>query len=63
MVKPIGCLTCRERIAWRRGCCTACYDRHGRAVRQGKTIWADLETRGLAAPAQLLDRKWLKGLS
>jgi hypothetical protein len=47
---PLGCLTCRQRVATSRGCCERCYGRHRLAVAQGRATWADLEARGLVAP-------------
>jgi hypothetical protein len=49
---PVVCLTCRQRVAYQRGICELCRRRHSRAVRAGKTTWAELEAAGLALPAQ-----------
>jgi hypothetical protein len=46
------CLTCRKGIRKARGCCARCYDRHHRAVVDGRTTWAKLEGRGLATAPQ-----------
>ena len=58
---PTRCLTCRSGLGTRRGNCKRCYDKHARAVRQGKASWAELERRGLAVPAESPGRKWMKG--
>ena len=50
--QPVACLTCRERIAYKRGCCLRCYTRHRNDVANGKTTWAKLERRGLVLPAR-----------
>jgi hypothetical protein len=55
---PISCLTCRQRVAIRRGCCHICYGRHQKAVAAGKTTWAELVRRGLAVPAQPVGSAW-----
>ena len=59
--RPPACLTCRSGFGLRRGNCKPCYDRHARAVRLGKTTWAELERRGLAVPAEAPGRKWMAG--
>jgi hypothetical protein len=58
---PTRCLTCRSGLGTRRGNCKRCYDKHARAVRQGKATWAELERLGLAAPAVTKGRKWMAG--
>jgi hypothetical protein len=58
---PTRCLTCRSGFGLRRGNCKGCYERYSRAVRQGKASWADLDRRGLAAPAEIRGRKWMAG--
>ena len=49
---PALCLSCRERAPIRRGLCFRCHDRLGRAVRGGKTTWAELEESRQALPAK-----------
>jgi hypothetical protein len=56
--ESIACLTCRERVAYRRGCCKRCYQRHGAQVRAGQTTWAALEAEGRALPAAPVGRAW-----
>jgi hypothetical protein len=48
---PALCLSCQVRLALCRGLCRLCYERLGRAVRQGKTTWVRLEEGGQALPA------------
>ena len=55
----IACLKCRERVAYRRGNCMLCHGRNVKAVRQGKTTWAELVTRGLALPAKHRGQNWM----
>ena len=55
---PVGCLTCHERVARTRGCCTRCHTRHKKAVAQGKTTWAALVAVGLVLPAQPQGAGW-----
>jgi hypothetical protein len=52
-ITSIACLTCRERVAFTRGCCLTCYSRHAKHVRGGKTTWAELERRGRVLPGKL----------
>ena len=58
MSPPLHCLTCRERIAVKRGCCIRCIMRHRGAVAKGKTTWAELEERSLILPAQATGAAW-----
>jgi hypothetical protein len=44
----LACLTCKERMAYRRGNCNRCYVRYKQAIRDGKTNWVELENKGLA---------------
>jgi hypothetical protein len=57
--KSLFCLTCRSRTGRRRGCCWICHKQHQEAVRAGATTWAELEARGLAAPADSKGRMWM----
>ena len=50
--QPAACVTCHERIAYKRGCCLRCYQRHRNEVATGETTWAKLERRGLVLPAR-----------
>ena len=56
--QPVACLTCHERIAYKRGCCMRCYHRHRNDVATGETTWAKLERRRLALPAQAKGSGW-----
>jgi hypothetical protein len=56
-VPPIGCLTCRQRVAYRHGNCNRCLAGHVRRIGQGKTTWAKLEAEGLARPVR--PSKWM----
>ena len=60
---PITCLTCRQHAGSVRGNCRTCYHRHAMGVRAGKTTWAKLEKRGLAAPARRRGEKWRQDFS
>lgn len=46
-----SCLTCHQRLGRVRGLCDPCRVKHGRAIKAGKTTWAELERQGLARPA------------
>jgi hypothetical protein len=46
------------RLALCRGLCRLCYERLGRAVRQGKTTWVKLEEGGQALPAVPKGSAW-----
>jgi hypothetical protein len=56
--ESIACLTCRERVAYRRGCCKRCYQRHGAQVRAGLTTWAALVAAGRALAARPAGEGW-----
>ncbi len=55
---PLSCLTCRERPAHLRGVCAPCYNRHKKAVREGKTTWAALVAAGRALDARPQGEGW-----
>jgi hypothetical protein len=55
---PLSCLTCRERVAYRRGVCPRCYSRHKLAVAGGKATWAALEAAGLVLSAHQHGKVW-----
>ena len=55
---PALCLSCHERLALCRGLCRLCYERLGRAVREGKTTWVKLEEGGQALPAVPKGSAW-----
>jgi hypothetical protein len=57
----ISCLTCKERLAYRRGNCLRCYDRYRKSVQAGKTTWAELEEKGLALKAKNPGVNWMFG--
>jgi hypothetical protein len=46
----IGCVNCRQRVIHCRGNCSVCYNRHQKAVKAGRTTWAELEAAGQARP-------------
>jgi hypothetical protein len=49
------CLQCPPgagTVGMRRGLCFRCYKRQKNEVSKGKTTWADLEGKGLAAPVR-----------
>ncbi len=46
------CLTCDQRIAYRRGCCGSCYRKHRAEIARGDTSWPELEEAGLSRPKQ-----------
>jgi hypothetical protein len=61
-MQPTRCMTCQERVVYRRGCCVRCFGRHRTAIAKGKTTWAKLERRGLVLPAQPRGSAWRKPL-
>jgi hypothetical protein len=60
-MRSVACLTCKERIAYRRGNCNRCYVRYQQAIRDGKTTWAELEEKGLALRAKNPGVNWMFG--
>jgi hypothetical protein len=58
---PLSCLTCRQRVVDRRGCCPRCYQRHRLAVADGETTWQALEAAGLVLPPQPKGKVWGNG--
>jgi hypothetical protein len=55
----LSCLTCKERMAYRRGNCNRCYVRYQQAIRDGKTTWTELEEKGLALRAKKRGVNWM----
>jgi len=58
-MNSIACLTCRKRVAYRRGNCMRCHGRNMQAIRQGKTTWAELVKKGQALPAKPRGQNWM----
>ncbi len=50
--RPFICVDCRMHLAGRCGVCDWCFRRARRAVRAGKTTWAELERRGRILPTE-----------
>jgi hypothetical protein len=61
-MNSLACLTCKERVVYRRGNCMRCHGRHALAVRSGKATWAELEEKGLALPAKGRGHNWMPEL-
>jgi hypothetical protein len=48
--QPAVCLCCKQRFAFARGNCAACYSRHQYQIAKGLTTWEALQAQGKAAP-------------
>jgi hypothetical protein len=48
--QPAVCLYCKQRFAFTRGNCPACYSRHQYQIAKGRTTWEALQAQGKAAP-------------